>query len=73
MGDMGDDIVKSMAAGCLICLVFICIIIGFEYYLFGAFFGHHKATFDAVLVFSLVSVFFILAMWRLYIYAVKLI
>ena len=70
MGDMGDDIGKSLAMGCLVCIVMMCATAGGEYYLFRAFF-RPPVTFDSVLLFILISAFFIGAMWRFYKWAVN--
>jgi hypothetical protein len=75
MGDMGEDMVKSMGAGCFVCCVFIGIIIGFEYFCVNAFFrlnNHWIFTFDSIIVFICLSVFFIASMWRFYKWAIEL-
>lgn len=71
MGDMGDDILKSMGAGCLICWAFIWVVLVGEYCLFTVFFSA-AVTFDSVLLFILISVFFMAAMWRFYKWVIDL-
>jgi hypothetical protein len=70
MGDMGDDIVKSLAAGCLIGMVFICAVLGGEYYLVKVFILT-KFTLDSLILFVACSVFFVASMWRFYKWAVN--
>lgn len=69
MGDMGDDIAKSLATGCFIGLFFISAILGGEYYLVKVFILT-KLTFDGLVLFVFCSIFFIASMWRFYKWAV---
>jgi len=62
---MGDDIWKSLGAGCLIALVFISAILGGEYYLIKVFLLT-KFTLDGHILFVFISTFFIASMWRFY-------
>lgn len=62
---MGDDIGKSLALGCVVCMAMICATAGWEYCLFRIFFKP-PVTFDGVLLFILISAFSIGSMWRIY-------
>jgi hypothetical protein len=67
MGDMGDDIAKSLLLGFLAGMVMACIAAGGEVYLFKTFIWHHP-TFDGWLLFVLCSAFFLGAMWRFWVW-----
>lgn len=69
MGDMGDDIAKSLGVGCLIAMLFISAILGGEYYLVKVFILT-KCTLDGLILFVAISTFFIGSMWRFYKWAV---
>lgn len=70
MGDMGDDIGKSLAGGCVVFLLFLAVEVGIEWYLARAFLCRPPITFDGILMFCILTVFFTASIWRLYMWAI---
>lgn len=70
MGDMGDDIGKSLAGGCVVFLLFLALWVGIEWYLARSFLCRPLITFDGILMFCILTVFFTASMYRLYKWAI---